>query len=250
MKMNAATARAGLRLALPLLVGLLVLALAALPLLSDGHPVGEWPLAAVITPERMLALIGLGILFGQFPPRFVPFAIGLMVASGLSAYIVREEIFKLLVTVPTAAPNAFFAAPAAGLAVGLVLVLPRKARPYLAPPLLALAGAALVVGTALDDPTLHALSYLPAALLFEVWTVFVVMGLVRAVSHPFAVTAGQILASWMIAISLLYGGVLVVDENRTQLTPLPFATPPAAGEHPGFAEILAVIDAEKGRVNP
>lgn len=246
MRMDAATARAGSRLALPLLVGLLVLVLAALPLLQGGHPMAEWPLAAVITPERVMTLVGLGILFGQFPRRYVPFALGVMIAGGISAYVVRQEIFTALATLPTAAPNAFFTAPAAGLAVGLALVLPRKARPYVAPPLLAIAGAALVVGTALDDTTLHALSYLPSALVFEAWVIFVVMGLVRAISHPFAVTAGQILASWMIAISLLYGGVMVVDENRTQLTPLPFANPPATGEYPGFAEILAVIDAEEG----
>lgn len=201
----------------------------------------DWPLASVFTAERLLPLLGLGILIGQLPRKASSFAIVLLLAGIALGFVFREKFYELMAPVPGAAANMFLAGPIACLLIGVPLVLPRGIRPWLALPLLVPAGAVLAIAGLLGDVTLHARSYLPSALAAEVWIVAGMALLAAAFRQGWAMIGARILASWLIAIGFLYGGAhLAAKQNG--LVPPPFPVSVETGEFAGFETVLEQLD--------
>lgn len=222
------------------LAGAVALALFALS--SGGF--GSWPLLTVFTAERILPLVGLGLLLGQLPRRALPFALAALVLGGAAGILLREPFFALMAPISGAAAHLFLTGPIACVLIGLPLVLPRGIRPWFALPLLAPAGAALAVATLLGDPTLHERSYLPLAFAAEIWISATLALAAAAFDRAWLTVAARIFASWLIAIGFLYGGAHMAAK-RTALEPPPFPPLPADGEFPGFGRVLQELDGKE-----
>lgn len=201
----------------------------------------DWPLASVLTVERLLPLLGLGILIGQLPRKALARAVVLLLAGIALGFVLREKFYELMAPVPGAAANMFLAGPMACLLIGFPLVLPRGIRPWLALPLLVPAGAVLAIAGLLGDATLHARSYLPSACFAEIWIVAGMAFLAAAFRQAWAMIGARIFASWLIAIGFLYGGAhLAAKQNG--LVPPPFPAVAETGEFAGFETVLEQLD--------
>lgn len=238
----AAPSHRSLRLAACALALAGAVVLAALAYRAGGQ--GNWLLASVFTAERILPLVGLGLLLGQLPRRALPFALASLVFGAVAGILFREPFFTLMARVPGAAAHLFLTGPIACVLVGVPLVLPRGARAWIALPLLPPAGAALAIGTLLGDPTLHEWSYRPLALAAEIWISATVALAAAAFDRTWLTVAARIFASWLIAIGFLYGGAYMAAK-RTALEPPPFPALPADGEFPGFGRVLQELDGKE-----
>ncbi|UJW76160.1 hypothetical protein [Rhizobium sp. SL42] len=209
----------------------------------------SWLLAGLCTAERLLPLFGLGLLIGQLPSppesRLWPAAVLLLVAGALLGLVFREDVYLLVAPVPGAAANLFMMGPLACVLTGVALIPPRPARPWLAVPLIPVVGAAIAIATRLGDPTLYAPHYLPAALLAQLWFVAAIALPVGRFDPPWLSTGSRIVASWMIAIGLLYGGAYLAARDKS-LTPPPFAVLQGEGAAAGIATVLPALDTTGG----
>lgn len=224
------------------LTGLLAFAVS---FLVSGSGWADFPPATVITAERLLPLIGLGMLLGQLPRRAAALSVTLLLAGAILGVTFRERAFELMAPVPGAAAHMFLTGPLACILIGVPLVLPQGLRPWLAVPLCAVAGAVLAIATVLADPTLHALSYLPATFAAQVWLVAALAAIFAAFDRPWLSVATRIFASWLVAIGLLYGGAHLAA-RRIAFEPPPFPTLPLEDDEAGFSPILEQLDETGG----
>ncbi|NML74765.1 hypothetical protein HHL25_11575 [Rhizobium sp. S-51] len=224
------------------LAGLVVLAVS---FLVSGSGWADFPPSTVLTAERLLPLVGLGMLLGQLPRRAAALSVTLLLAGAFLGVAFRERAFELMAPVPGAAAHMFLTGPLACILIGVPLVLSLGLRPWLAVPLCALAGAALAIATLLADPTLHASSYLPATFAAQVWLVAALAAIVAAFDRPWLSVATRIFASWLVAIGLLYGGAHLAA-RRIALEPPPFPTLPLEDDEAGFSPILEQLDETGG----
>ncbi|WP_416798065.1 hypothetical protein [Ciceribacter azotifigens] len=238
----AAPSRRSLRLAACALALAGAVALAASAYQSGWQ--GNWLLASVFTSERILPLVGLGLLLGQLPRRALPFALASLVLGAAAGILLREPFFALMAQVPGAAAHLFLTGPIACVLIGLPLVLPRGARVWIALPLLAPTGPALAIATLLGDPTLHEWSYRPLAFAAEIWLSATAALAAAAFDRAWLTVAARIFASWLIAIGFLYGGAYMAT-RRTALEPPPFPALPADGAFPGFGRVLQELDGKE-----
>ncbi|MBP1853557.1 hypothetical protein [Rhizobium halophytocola] len=248
-----------LGLCLLIAAGLAGIGMSALPVLQFGGTYADWPLSSVVNPQQLLTLAGLGLLIGQMGMtadgqvpalrrasvsaprlRWIGCAV-LLVGLGLGLAW-REPILRLLAPIPGAEVTGFLTGPIAGLLTGLALVLPAGWRARLSLTLILPAAALLALATALSDPTLHAANYMRWALATELWIIAVFALVATLVRHRAAITGGRILASWMIAISLLYGGVEVAVRKTAIAVPYPPVSD--SGAYPGFDSLLRRLDGE------
>ncbi|GEO85192.1 MULTISPECIES: hypothetical protein [Alphaproteobacteria] len=234
--LRAVMLRAGSALAL---TGLVAIAVAYA--LSGQARWVDFPLASLITAERLLPLVGLGLLLGQMRGGGMAVAMALFVVGAGLGIAFREVFFVLAARLPGAGAHMFLTGPIACVLIGVPLVLPRAIRPWFAFPLLAPAAAVLAIATLLGDPTLHARSYLPSALAVEAWLIVSIAFLVSGFYRPWLAIAVRIFASWLIAIGLLYGGAYVASK-RTAPEPPPFPAMSGADEDEGFGPILKQLD--------
>lgn len=205
----------------------------------------SWLLAGLCTAEHLLPLLGLGLLIGQLPRRTRSAAVLLLVAGALFGLVFREHVYLLIAPIPGAAANLFLTGPLACVLTGLALVLPRPARPHLALPLIPVVGAAIAISTRLGDPVLYAPHYLPAALLAQLWFIAAIAFPVARFDPPWLTIGSRIVASWMIAIGLLYGGAYLAAKDKS-LTPPPFAVLQGEGALAGFEPVLPALDKAGG----
>lgn len=226
---------AGLALALAGLVAILA------AFASSGRNWADFPLAALVTAERLLPLFGLGLLLGALRGRAMALALPLLVAGAVLGILFREVFFERMASVPGAGAHMFLTGPLACVLIGLPLVLPRSIRPWFALPLLAPASAVLAIATVLGDPTLHARSYLPSALAAQAFLVAVIALVAAGLDRPWLAIGVRIFASWLIAIGLLYGGAHLASK-RNALEPPPFPALPDGDGAQGFGEVLRQLD--------
>lgn len=220
------------------LAGPLVIPAAAL---LSGGSLSDLSPASLLTAERLLPLFGLGLLLGQLRGRATGLGLVLLVAGAGLGIAGRELFFRQMATIPGAAAHMFLTGPLACVLIGLPLVLPDGLRRLVAPPLLVPAAGALAIATVLGDPTLHARGYLPSALAAQAWLVALIAFGTVAMDRPWLSIAVRIVASWLIAIGLLYGGAhLAAKRTALELPPFP-ALPDDADAH-GFGPLLRQIE--------
>lgn len=222
---------AGLLLAL--FAPLAVMAAVAL----SGTRLADLSLGSLLTAERLLPLFGLGLLLGRMRGRAMALGAVLLVAGAALGIVGREAFFRQMATVPGAAAHLFLTGPFACVLIGLPLVLPRALGSRLAPVFLVPAAAVLAIATVLGDPTLHARGYVPAALANEAFLVALVAFATAAFDRPWLSIAVRIVASWLIAIGLLYGGAHLASKG-TALEPPPFPALADGEDEHGFGPVL------------
>jgi hypothetical protein len=209
------------------LIGALVLVIVLLRPGADASPLAWWIANSALRPDRVLPLIGLGAVLGLV--RFPAFALGALtfaigVALGFAYY---EPLLAPLWALPKAAESNFFTAPAASLAIGLALIMPKRLRDWIAPVSALLTGLAAALAIVVTDPSIGSLSNRIAGVLIALWLAAAIALIVRAFHRPWFNTAGRILGSWLIAIALLYGGAALVPLRERAKAPEPA---------PGFPE--------------
>ena len=215
---------------------ILLFALGAFALLpaADGSPLARWILAEVLTAERMLPLIGLGVVCGLIGPLSLA-AAALLFALGIAGGLLAEDpLLRLLDHIPQAATHLFFAGPIAFLAVGAALAAGSRTWSWLGP------GAALIVGAMaalmvkMTDPTLHQPAYTWTPILIACWIVIAVALTLRGYQSKWIAIFARILGSWLLAIGLLYGGASLLPKP---VSGSPAITAPSAPKYaplPGF----------------
>lgn len=205
---------------------LFALGVVALLPAANASPLARWMLADVLAPERMLPLIGLGVLFGLLGCRSLGAAL-LLFALGVAAGLLAEnQLLRLLDHVPQAATHLFFAGPIAFLAVGATLAAGARVWSWLAPIAALIAGAMLALVVRMTDPSLHDPLYTGAPLLIAVWIVAAIALTLRAFRRGWFAIFARILGSWLLAIGLLYGGAALLPKRVTPLPPPPSAPEP------------------------
>ncbi len=226
---------AALRWSGPILA--LLFALAALALLParGASPFARWILSDVLTPERLLPLIGLGVAFGLIALRSlwlgVPlFALG--VASGLMA---EDALLRLLDQVPRATTHLFYAGPIALIVIGGALAAGARLWSWLTPLAAAIVGATLALVIRMSDPSLHDPLYTWTPLLIAAWLMAAIALTLRAFRHRWLAIFARILGSWLLAIGLLYGGAGLLPPRKP---PPAVLAPPSPRSAPTFAPAL------------
>ncbi|MCQ2003418.1 hypothetical protein [Rhizobium sp. NRK18] len=204
----------------------------------------RWALQPSLSFDRLLPLIGFGFLLAQLPARSRLVAIALLIAGMAAGFGTRDIFLKAVAPLPGAGTHFFYAGPLATLAVGLCLVLPVRWRPWPALPVAFVIGMLLAILVSLSDLTLHDRFFVPQNLAASLWTVALAAALGLLARFPWAGTATQIMGSWLIAISLLYGGAFAVSKDREFHPPAFAAAPSGEGDYPGFATVLGELDAQ------
>jgi hypothetical protein len=203
----------------------------------------RWALQPSLSFDRLLPLIGFGFLLAQLPTRPRLVATVLLMAGMAAGFGARDIFLKVAAPLPGAGTHFFYAGPLATLAVGLCLVLPVRWRTLPALPVAFVIGMLLAILVSLSDLTLHDRFFVPQNLAASLWTVALATALGLLARFPWAGTATQIMGSWLIAISLLYGGAFAVAKDREFHPPAFAAAPSGEGDYPGFATVLGEFDA-------
>jgi hypothetical protein len=203
----------------------------------------RWALQPSLSFDRLLPLIGFGFLLAQLPARPRLVSAGVLMAGMVAGLVVRDLFLELAARLPGAGTHFFYAGPLATLAVGLCLVLPVRWRTWPACPIAFLTGMLVAILVSLSDLTLHDRFFVPQNLAASLWTVALAATLGLLARFPWAGTATQIMGSWLIAISLLYGGAFAVSKDRDFHPPAFAAAPANDGDYPGFAPVLQRLDA-------
>jgi hypothetical protein len=202
----------------PVLAVLFVLGVLALVLLAAASPLARWLLGGVMTPERMLPPLGLGLLFGLIGTRALIAAV-VFFALGIAAGLLAEDrLLWLLDTLPRAPMQMFYTGPLAFLTLGGALIAGEKVRPWLAPPAALIAAAMLTLIVRMTDPSLREPAYTFTPLLIAAWLAATVALMSRAFGRRWLTIFARIFGSWLLAIGLLYGGVGLLEK--------PLAAPP------------------------
>jgi len=226
--------------ALLLVFGGLAIAADFLLVVTTGGEPSDWPLSTVFSAERMLPLIGLGLLLGQSTRRLKLPALVVVLGSAVLGTLLRERYFEWVAPVPGVAANLFLTGPIACIAFGIALIFPQRLRAFAAFPMLVVGSAALAVVTLLSDPTFHSRTYLPTAFVAQGWVVVAVSAVATILDRPWAALGTRIFGSWLVAIGLLYGGAHVAARQTIQ--PPPFPAPAGTGLYPGFDALLDDLD--------
>ena len=223
----------------PTLAALGLIAMAVVGLLALHLPFADWLLLHALTPERMLPLLGLGVACGlvgkrAFIATLLLFALG--IAVGFAAENWLLSTIYVLARGPT---HLFLTEPISCFAIGLALVPGARLLPWLLPAAAFVVGAMLALAVFLTDPSLHDPLFVWTPLLAAFWTVFALALTLQAFQRPWFTIFGRILGSWLIAISLLYGG----EELAHNFKPPP---PPSDTSH----ETTRSREPEQPRNNP
>lgn len=214
-------------------LGALALMLVAIAAYDPVEGLRYWALSAAATADRVLPLVGLGILLAQLAPRLRGVAVALLLVGGFAGIAGRYGIYVLLAPIPGAAGNYFLAGPITSVLAGLLLVLPPPWRAAPACLLLPPIGAMTAIGLLLGDAALHADGYGPLAVVASLWLLLVVGLLQQLLPVAVAQTGSRVLGSWLVAIGLLYGGAYIASK-QPRIVPPPFPSAPADGDLPGF----------------
>ncbi|MCM2291335.1 hypothetical protein NAC44_03205 [Allorhizobium sp. BGMRC 0089] len=198
----------------------------------------HWLLITTFTAERLLPLIGAGVIFAQVPLQRLPFLLILMLLGGFSGFAHRDVLMQLLSPLPAAPTHFFLVGPIACIIAGVLLVLPPTLRFWPGLLLMPVLGASFALAVDLSDPSLHDRFYLPLAVTAALWVVLTAGVIAGSSAAPWTAIASRVFGSWLVAIGLLYGGAYMVSKY-TVLTPPPFEQPPApTGDTPGFDAVL------------
>ena len=224
---------------------LILVASAALTALADGS-LDHWLLSTTLTAERLLPLVGLGLVLGQCPQTRLKPAILLLLAGFVGGYFGHQPLMRLLAPLPAAPTHYFLVGPMACLLTGALLALSPAMRFRPGVFLLPVIGASLALAIRLSDPSLHDWRYPPLAMLLSVWLVFAIAGLARLVNAPWSLIAARVFGSWLLAIGALYGGAYMAAKT-VELTPPPFVQPVrGSGDYPGFGAVLDAFEPAAG----
>lgn len=227
----------------PTLAGLFGIAVVVLLSVARESPLARWTLANALAPERVLPLIGLGVLFGLVSIRALAAAF-LLLALGIIAGLIAEDwLLRLLDAVPNAATHLFLTGPISYLAVGVALAAGTWPRTVLAPIAALVFGTMLGLVVRLTDPSLHEQSYTWTPVLIAAWIIVAVSLTIRAFYRGWFLVFGRIFGSWLLAIGLLYGGASLVTKRQPPLT-----APPAVS--PNFDRSFPDIDRPRGQLGP
>ncbi len=218
----------------PVLAILFVFGVLALVPLASASPFARWVLGDVLTPERLLPPLGLGVLFALIGTRPLAAALLLFVLGIAGGLLAEDTLLWLLDALPRAATHLFYAGPIAFLAVGFALVAGDKSWPWLAPPATLIGGAMLMVTVRMTDPSLREPAYTLTPLLVAAWIAAAVALTLRAFPRRWFAVFARILGSWLLAIGLLYGGVGLLQKRVAPPAPPPAmpAPLPGIGERP------------------
>lgn len=218
--------------------GAIAIAASALRTWMAQGTLEHWLLLTTFTAERLLPLVGAGLLLGQMSARRWPVAAAFLVAGIATGLPWHDELMQILAPLPAAPTHFFLVGPLACLLSGALLVLPLRWRFWPSLVLLPVLGASLALAVDFSDPSFHDRTYLPWALVTTVW-VLLAAGLIAALfTAPWSIIATRVLGSWLLAIGALYGGAYMASK-QTELVPPPFVAPPvASGSFPGFDPIL------------
>jgi hypothetical protein len=186
---------------------------------------GWWMLTNAGAYERLLPLVGLGILLGLISLRvciaaFLAFALG--VALG---YTYAEAFLEIAGMLPGAARHHFLTGPILSVAVGLPLAAPSRARIVILPFAVAIAGIPLAAAIWATNPRFHDPLTASAGIAFAFWIVAAICLTVRAFRQTWFDIAGRIFGSWLIAIGLLYGGASLIPQRTPTPPPRPLQAP-------------------------
>lgn len=202
-----------------LAIGLTGLAIIWLEAPDERSAYGWWVLTNAGAFQRVLPLIGLGILMALIDLRasiagFALFAVGIILGFAFA-----EMIVAAMTQLPTSPErHHFLTAPALSIAVGLALVAPSRMR-IVVLPVVAFAGVALAVAIWTTSPLGHDLIMGAIGIGIAIWIVGAAFLTVRAFRQSWFNIGGRILGSWLIAIGVLYGGACVIPIQQPPLRP-------------------------------
>jgi hypothetical protein len=190
----------------PALAALGLVAIAVIALRARQSPFAGWILTAVLAPERVLPLIGLGAACGLVSARIFGAALQLFVFGIAVGNVYQNSLLWVLYNVPNGPTHLFLTGPISCLTIGLALVPGARLLPWLLPVGAIIVGAMLSLAIMLTDPSLHDPAFTWTPLLAAFWIVAAVGLTLHAFWRGWFGIFGRILGSWLVAIGLLYGG--------------------------------------------
>jgi hypothetical protein len=218
-------------------------ALAVVLLLPTGTrgPAGNGAAFVFTAYAEALAIAGLGVALSRVPFRPAVWGIVLFAAGLLAGWAVKDRVLAALVERPGAFEYTGFIGPAACLLAGAALAAPGLRRVVVAPAAAVPVGAAIGFVAALNDPSLGESQFFTGAASAAFWLLLAPLALLRSVDARYVATGGRILASWLIAIGLMLGGVKIVGR------PAPL---PEADQRAGAAVHFAAPDKPRSDIGP
>jgi hypothetical protein len=167
-------------------------------------------ISVILSYERALPLLGLGCALTLMRPWQAALGAVLAVLGLWLGFAARDWLIPVIVSGPPTAGRLGLPGPISCLAAGLILAVPERHRPWLLPPVAIIIGAMLAIGIKLVDPSLHDPNFLRGAIAASVWLVVVLGSTGQLVNRPWFRIALRILGSWLIAIGLMLGAVILL----------------------------------------
>jgi hypothetical protein len=230
-------------LALP---GLLGIALIAWQSPGERSGVAWWILASLLSVERIVPLLGLGVALALLERRQAWTALGVFVLGAAIGFEFRPLFMAALAGVPRAADHLFLTGPLSSVAAGLLLIAPRRARAWLFAPATLVIGAMLAVAIGLTDPTINDIVIPCAGVIIGIWIVSVIALTASAFRHAWLPIGARIVGSWLLAAGLLYGSASLVPRPAAPPAPVP-PQPPQQAPFKGFRNGSPGIELNPGR---
>jgi hypothetical protein len=185
--------------------------------------IGWWMASSMLTPERVIPLIGVGAALGLSDTMRAAVILLLFAVGVAVGFLAHDGLLSAIDRLPQAATHSYLTGPISCLAIGIALAPPAKVRFWLAPLAVALVGAMLATAIKLTDPIPHAPTISIAGILIALWIIAAVSLPLWTHRRRWFPIAGRIMGSWLIAIGLLYGGASLVPKRAP---PVPDATYP------------------------
>ncbi|MGB0085176.1 MAG: hypothetical protein WBP94_07385 [Rhodomicrobiaceae bacterium] len=228
---------------------LIVLGLAAILALALEPPherstLAWWILTNAFAYERILPLVGLGVLLALGDIRQCLTGLAAFTLGIVLGFSFVDSFTSALAGLPGAKTHLFLTGPILSIAVGVALGAPKRIGPVVLPVAAIIAGAMVAIALRLTNQSFHDPAAAAAGIAFAFWIPAAVSMTVWAFRQAWFQTAGRILGSWLIAIGVLYGGASLISPRKPALPSLPQAPQlaPEKPEIPGVEPKLPDLD--------
>jgi len=170
--------------------------------------VSAWVLWSALSVSLVLPLFALGVGFA-FVSIHLAFISSVAFLLGFYIALINyNEVWFLFSNAPNAEQHFYLTLPIAGFCSGILLLVSKTIRSYLLIPFSFIIGIMVSITTKLTDPTFHDPIIIKLAVVIAFWIILSSMLSIRFLYREWFMIVIRIFASWLLAASLLYGGMI------------------------------------------
>lgn len=171
---------------------------------TQNSTISNWLIWSFLSVSNILPLLSLGIGLSLLDIRLAFASLAIFIGGFFIGIVFYSDIWLYFLV--NATQHLYLTLPISSLFVGILLILPNNVQKYIILIISFIVSMMLGITIKLTDPTFHDPFILKLGLIIGFWLVISVMFIMRKYYRKWFIIPIRILASWLIASGILYGG--------------------------------------------